>query len=82
MNGNFYGQVKRGGTLTAWPLELHLGKQNIAGKLTANGKTLSFQLVRPSYKESKPAPQAGTYTLALPHPADPSLPQGDGCPKD
>ena len=54
---------------------MHLGASGITGTLGA----IPFTLTRPAFQARiNEAPQAGRYTLALPLPADPALPQGYG----
>ena len=53
----------------------------ISGQITLEGAPLNFFLDRASYSKTTPAPQAGSYTVVLPHNATrlgSDVPQGDG----
>ena len=70
-DGNFHDTFPN----TAHTLDMHLGASGITGTLDA----IPFTLTRPAFQAKiNEAPQAGRYTLALPRPADPALPQGYG----
>lgn len=65
-------------------LQLDFANQKLAGTATVSGVTLAVQAWKAAFSAKSPAPQVppkakmARYTLALPHPADGALPQGDG----
>jgi hypothetical protein len=69
---------------TPFTVGLHLettpGGQVVTGSITKGGVTGAFTAVRNfTAHTSNPTPAAGRYTVWLPPPADPTLPQGYGC---
>jgi uncharacterized repeat protein (TIGR03803 family) len=59
-------------------LQLDAANKRLTGTATVSRNVLALQADRAVFTTKNPCPFAGRYTLALPHPEDPKLPQGDG----
>ena len=77
--GSFNVNVSRGARLSSLPLAMNLKAGGIIGNLTLDGTDMVLALGQTTADgHAKKSAQAGYYTVAFPHPADASLPQGDG----